>query len=189
MGKRELAADRLYENGSYVLFGDFCTGGIRKLNQSQYERLLALIPSDENIVEKTKRNAELIDAIGHHRGNDLILSDDGVEAVKSILQHGCPVLDISHDEISAIETALHRTIEQQELLKTYEFRRRVASRHIAQSHIRKRIFDRDGNKCLRCGRQDQLSIDHIVSIKQGGWDSDDNLQTLCVFCNSSKGGK
>jgi hypothetical protein len=52
---------------------------------------------------------------------------------------------------------------------------------------RDEIFDRDGRKCLKCGTEDSLSLDHIVPLSAGGTNDDDNLQTLCKRCNSAKG--
>jgi hypothetical protein len=54
--------------------------------------------------------------------------------------------------------------------------------------VRSSVFSRDGMKCLRCGTKDSLSIDHIVSLSQGGDNAITNLQTLCTSCNSAKGG-
>lgn len=53
--------------------------------------------------------------------------------------------------------------------------------------LRMEIFERDGNRCLRCGSQEQLSLDHIVPLSKGGTNDESNLQTLCRRCNSSKG--
>ena len=33
------------------------------------------------------------------------------------------------------------------------------------------------------------SVDHIIPRSAGGTDDDWNLQTLCINCNSSKGGR
>jgi 5-methylcytosine-specific restriction endonuclease McrA len=75
-----------------------------------------------------------------------------------------------------------------------------------------RIFERDGFQCRNCGhyvgeaqtvahieaarrsdgshkaysRRDVLSIDHIWPLSAGGTDADDNLQTLCLECNTEK---
>lgn len=55
---------------------------------------------------------------------------------------------------------------------------------------RKRIFERDGNRCRDCGCEDTprnpLSIDHIIPIVLGGTNQDANLQTLCTTCNLRK---
>lgn len=54
---------------------------------------------------------------------------------------------------------------------------------------RARIFDRDGHICTTCGSENNLSIDHVLPVSMGGDSSDNNLQTLCFSCNSSKSNK
>lgn len=54
---------------------------------------------------------------------------------------------------------------------------------------RQRIFERDGFKCRKCNTMDQLSIDHIVAVANGGDSSDANLQVLCYSCNFEKRAK
>lgn len=52
---------------------------------------------------------------------------------------------------------------------------------------RKQCFDRDKNKCVKCGSTDRLTADHVVPKSMGGQDCLRNLQTLCYLCNESKG--
>lgn len=52
---------------------------------------------------------------------------------------------------------------------------------------RRRILKRDGNKCLRCGSKNNLTLDHIIPVAKGGIKAKWNLQTLCGKCNSYKG--
>ena len=54
---------------------------------------------------------------------------------------------------------------------------------------RQRIFERDDFKCRKCGATEQLSIDHITAVANGGDSTDSNLQVLCVSCNFSKRAK
>lgn len=44
-----------------------------------------------------------------------------------------------------------------------------------------------GGICVRCSKALPIQKDHIVPIYQGGSDSIDNLQPLCLRCNYSKG--
>ena len=53
--------------------------------------------------------------------------------------------------------------------------------------LRAEVFRRDNHLCLKCGAGDGLSIDHIVPVSKGGQNTLDNLQTLCMPCNISKG--
>ena len=57
-----------------------------------------------------------------------------------------------------------------------------------------RILDRDGYKCVKCGRSPlmdgvTLHVDHKKPRSKGGTDDDDNLQTLCAECNLGKGNR
>lgn len=46
-----------------------------------------------------------------------------------------------------------------------------------------------GPNCLCCGEIKPLTLDHIVPISFGGPHTVDNVQPLCLSCNSSKGTK
>jgi 5-methylcytosine-specific restriction endonuclease McrA len=56
---------------------------------------------------------------------------------------------------------------------------------------RERIYERDGYECVRCGQDDpeELTLDHIIPVSRGGTSKDDNLQTMCKWCNGLKGNK
>lgn len=38
-------------------------------------------------------------------------------------------------------------------------------------------------------RENPLTVDHVISLKDGGETIDENLQVLCRRCNSAKGGR
>lgn len=67
--------------------------------------------------------------------------------------------------------------------------RPVYERDLIPDALRAAVYERDGHACLRCGRTDDLTLDHIYPWSKGGLDSYENLQTLCRPCNSSKGAK
>ena len=56
-------------------------------------------------------------------------------------------------------------------------------------HKRKVVFERNEYRCVSCGTHRNLSIDHIIPVARGGSDDVDNLQTMCVPCNTRKGVK
>lgn len=68
-------------------------------------------------------------------------------------------------------------------------RRYKAQKYIQRESIREEVFVRNGRKCLNCGTSENIAIDHIKPISEGGLDTIDNLQPLCQSCNSSKGSK
>ena len=46
--------------------------------------------------------------------------------------------------------------------------------------VRLRVLDRDGWRCVRCGKAGRLEVDHVRPIADGGAVYDlDNLQALC----------
>lgn len=56
--------------------------------------------------------------------------------------------------------------------------------------LRRHIMDRDDRLCQPCLAEGRLSpasqVDHIVPKAEGGSDSDDNLQAICLPCHRYK---
>lgn len=55
--------------------------------------------------------------------------------------------------------------------------------------LRWKVLKRDGFKCRYCGcpsTEGRLEVDHVISVKDGGTTTIDNLVTACVDCNSGK---
>lgn len=48
------------------------------------------------------------------------------------------------------------------------------------------IIEHLGCKCDKCGSTDDLELDHIVPLSQGGDDTIENLQVLCSACHAMK---
>lgn len=44
-------------------------------------------------------------------------------------------------------------------------------------------------KCIYCGEEQKLTVEHILPCSCGGEDTPDNVVMVCGSCNSSKGGK
>ena len=55
--------------------------------------------------------------------------------------------------------------------------------------LRLAIYIRDNFTCIYCGKQADLSLDHITPYSKGGADTPNNLVTCCVHCNRKRGNK
>lgn len=56
------------------------------------------------------------------------------------------------------------------------------------SHRKKKeVFSRDAHRCVRCGSDQNLTIDHKIPRTAGGGNELENLQLLCLRCNQQKG--
>lgn len=55
--------------------------------------------------------------------------------------------------------------------------------------VRALVYARDGHACVTCGATEKLTLDHIKPFSLGGGDGPDNLQTMCLSCNSRKGAR
>lgn len=65
--------------------------------------------------------------------------------------------------------------------------RRMACRFTAMKEVKNYVYLKYGRRCLCCGSVEKLSLDHVVPIQKGGLDIVENLQPLCISCNSKKG--
>jgi hypothetical protein len=73
------------------------------------------------------------------------------------------------------------------LAKEYSARRKEANYVISDRELRLIVFSRDGFSCKHCATRESLSVDHVIPVVRGGGNELENLQTLCIKCNSSKG--
>lgn len=87
------------------------------------------------------------------------------------------VLERLHDELVAANVIRERSLKP----KTATPRRAIPPR------VRAEVWARDGLRCVDCGSTEDITIDHIIAVANGGTNDIDNLQTLCRSCNSKKG--
>jgi len=78
-------------------------------------------------------------------------------------------------------------------LEAYHAFRSSSSAFISRNDVRSIVFNKSGNRCVNCGTENDLQIDHVVSVyslfkrkKINECNSIDNLQVLCASCNASK---
>lgn len=69
----------------------------------------------------------------------------------------------------------------------YHERRKQAS--TAAKLVKEFLLDKFSHQCNYCGAKEDLQVDHVLSVAEGGSDDIDNLQILCGACNRKKGAK
>jgi 5-methylcytosine-specific restriction endonuclease McrA len=69
--------------------------------------------------------------------------------------------------------------------QNYRARKVSAPGVITKAEV-ERLLEVYGSKCLRCGSNDDICIDHVVPLSKGGSNEFVNLQPLCRGCNSWK---
>lgn len=52
--------------------------------------------------------------------------------------------------------------------------------------MRTLVFLRDGHRCVYCGTDKDLCVDHVVPVSLGGESRVGNLVTACTACNTRK---
>lgn len=69
--------------------------------------------------------------------------------------------------------------------KTRRARRKGAEGNITRPEW-EAIKSMFGDRCAKCGSKERISMDHVVPLFCGGTHTADNIQPLCVSCNSAK---
>lgn len=54
---------------------------------------------------------------------------------------------------------------------------------------KKNVMIRDGFTCQYCGKQKELTIDHVIPVSRGGKSTFENCVTACKNCNNKKSAK
>ena len=52
--------------------------------------------------------------------------------------------------------------------------------------LRKRVLDRDGWRCTKCGKAGRMECDHKIPVRAGGDDSMENCRALCRDCHFAR---
>ena len=101
---------------------------------------------------------------------------------------------IEKDKIKAklLEKKKKREIEKlalQELIDEGEIFPEANKRPPIPKDVVDTVWNRDGGKCVYCGSNENLHLDHIIPFSKGGDTSVANLQLLCQKCNLEKSNK
>jgi|GEM_PF-2090142 len=74
-------------------------------------------------------------------------------------------------------------------VKRYRERRVALGLSSSATYDTVKVLARDDRRCVYCGSQENLCVDHIVPIALGGDDNELNLVCACKKCNSGKAGR
>ena len=101
---------------------------------------------------------------------------------------------IEKDKVKAklLEKKKKREIETlalQELIDEGEIFPEANKRPPIPKDVVDTVWNRDGGKCVYCGSNENLHLDHIIPFSKGGDTSVENLQLLCQKCNLEKSNK
>jgi len=91
-------------------------------------------------------------------------------------------------EIASCRKLYYETHSDSVLATVHRYRARIAGVSIEDFDARD-VWQYWGNICAYCGSTENLTLDHIVPLSNGGAHSPDNLCVACRFCNSSKSNK
>ena len=50
--------------------------------------------------------------------------------------------------------------------------------------VKKRVWERDGERCIFCGSHEAMPNAHIISRGQGGLGIEENIVTACIRCHN-----
>lgn len=97
----------------------------------------------------------------------------------------------------SVNKAMRKILNKQARCKGYYLfdtddtyvRQKQNRKHYSQD-IRKLLYDEAEGKCALCGKKllfSEITLDHIIPLKQNGKDEVENLQICCYQCNQMKG--
>ena len=132
-------------------------------------------------------------------GATITLVEDGktlekLREANTQLQYERNKEQIEKDKIKAklLEKKKKRGIEKlalQELIDEGEIFPEANKRPPIPKDVVDTVWNRDGGKCVYCGSNENLHLDHIIPFSKGGDTSVENLQLLCQKCNLEKSNK
>jgi hypothetical protein len=112
---------------------------------------------------------------------DIIRYSNGLEIKVNARQGSGRYLVVEAEELEAILAGVVRK-HKFLLSESYSSER---TRHIPDE-VKREVWDRDGGRCVRCGKSEYLEFDHIIPHTRGGANTANNVQILCRKCNLLK---
>ena len=152
-------------------------------------------------LDKAVSEAKYFRAIYNECSSELTMSQiesknllEKLREANTQLQYERKKEQIEKDKIKAklLEKKKKREIEKlalQELIDEGEIFPEANKRPPIPKDVVDTVWNRDGGKCVYCGSNENLHLDHIIPFSKGGDTSVENLQLLCQKCNLEKSNK
>jgi len=102
------------------------------------------------------------------------------KAIKEILEDIVTLSDKLSKKINKFEKRFHK-------LASILYEIRPSNNRYIPKSVRHAVLIRDKFRCVKCGNKRSIQFDHIVAIRNGGSNSESNIQLLCLRCNMRKG--
>ncbi|GLH70535.1 hypothetical protein GETHPA_20680 [Geothrix rubra] len=96
-------------------------------------------------------------------------------------------INLPEEISSCIEAMKKAQLTPIEISDPVDERKRLDFYNVKSNRIR--VFERDGYKCYKCGKQltrFDATLDHLIPVSKGGDNSFENLATCCLSCNSKR---
>jgi len=119
--------------------------------------------------------------------SDYIFNNSKILITTRSIQRQLKKLNLIRDLSSAFNLAIKKGRKNYDRLK--RFKKSSSMRKGIFPKLRYEIMQRDGNKCVLCGKtalEDRLEVDHIIPVVAGGTNEVKNLRILCSECNKGK---
>lgn len=123
--------------------------------------------------------------------NYVLDSEENVTLLEDFLKGDSyfPLSFFSFETLSKVEKYVREVKKNNAHYNSYEERRRRANLDLKRPSFRKKVFAEKGEICQKCGTDKDVSIDHIISVYDGGETTIENSQVLCRQCNRKKGAR
>ncbi len=172
-----VTTDRLLESGEICHWIGPCTFEWQTATKAKDESGELIITSRQLAFTSATKSF----ALSPSRIVDVQLFSNGVD-LKSTTNRGNGFYRLREPQmVEAIIVGLVK-FHKYQLSETFSS---TKTRHIPDD-IRRKVWQRDSGRCVRCQEADYLEYDHIIPHSRGGANSVGNVQLLCRRCNIHK---
>ncbi len=177
------------------LYQFLCNGGGVIRNGNYHIEEHHFLKATEHFLKTGENQLHTLDIIIHATWKEddyysqSIYSEETIKVLEALLSGELfwQVDDFDIEEIAIITQELERSTAVTDALQSYPHRRKQSLRK--NQKVRAELLEKYNYKCVQCGSEESLHVDHIIPVRCGGSDDINNLQILCQSCNSSKGSK